>query len=118
YNLLFKNKIGESSLDIHRIIVMGKSHYSHQFDFIIPKSKQAGERFIKLLNNPTQSNIKSALFSWIDTKENREQNSSAFVIVNDENIKALEEEKSALESYGLQMFEWSKKENFVQNLAA
>lgn len=45
-----------------RIIVMGKSHYSHQFDFIIPKSKQAGERFIKLLNNPTQSNIKSALF--------------------------------------------------------
>ena len=101
-----------------RIIVMGKSHYSHQFDFIIPKSKQAGERFIKLLNNPTQSNIKSALFSWIDTKENREQNSSAFVIVNDENIKALEEEKSALESYGLQMFEWSKKENFVQNLAA
>lgn len=40
------------------------------------------------------------------------------MIVNDENIKALEEEKSALESYGLQMFEWSKKENFVQNLAA
>lgn len=101
-----------------RIMIMGKSHYSHQFDFLIPKSKEAGERFIKLVNYPSPSNIKNAAFSWIDTKDSRKPDSSAFVIVNDEKAKEFSEEESALAAYGVKMFPWSERESFVEQLAA
>lgn len=101
-----------------RIMVMGKSHFSHQFDFLIPKSKNAGDRFLKLVNRPTKSNIKAAMFSWIDTREMRDSMSQGYVVVNDYEAKDLEEEKEALLAYGANMIPWSQKDSFLDQLAA
>lgn len=104
--------------NLSRVIVKGKSLFSHQFDFVVPKSKAAGERLIKLVNNPTQSIIESALFAWLDAKEKRTEASAAYIIVNDESSASLDEWEAALEACGMKLLPWSQRNDFIPLLAA
>jgi hypothetical protein len=97
------------------IILEGKSHFNHKFEYIIPKSKKAPERTIKLLNRPKAENLKATLFAFEDTTEKR--NGQGYIILNDEEgIKA--DLVDAINEYKIKPILWSQKENFKEELVA
>lgn len=68
-----------------RLSLVGRSRFQNYFDFAIPKSKNAGERLIKLVKDPTNDAARLALFSWADTKAQRgghRQNSMSFIEIH------------------------------------
>ena len=65
------------------ISFVGKSGFTHNFDFVIPKYKNTPDRVIKAINNPTREKAESLLFSWDDTKENRKSETILYAFLND-----------------------------------
>lgn len=97
------------------IILEGKSHINHKFEYIIPPSKRAPERTIKLLNKPKLENLKATLFAFEDTGEKRHGN--GYIILNDEEpIKT--DLVAAVNEYNIKPILWSQKNNFIEELAA
>lgn len=101
-----------------RVTFVGHSHYTHQFDFVVPKSKQAPERILRVINNPNKDNAQSAAFAWVDTKDVRPADSSAFAILNDRDRKVSDAVQDALRSYDITPIVWSNREEFRERLAA
>lgn len=97
------------------IILEGKSHFNHKFEYLITKSKKAPERTIKLLNRPKMENLKATLFAFEDTREKRD--GVGYIILNDETgVKP--ELVQGVHEYGIHPILWSQKENHLQELAA
>ena len=95
---------------------IGKSGYSHSFDFAIPKSGVAPERIIKAINSPSRDNVSSLIFSWNDTRETRSIDSQAIVFLNDQESTISYDSLTALESYDIQPIFWTKREDSVELL--
>lgn len=97
------------------IILEGKSHFSHKFEYLIPKSKNASERTIKLLNRPKSENLKATLFAFEDTQDKR--NGKGYIILNDEML-IKSDLISAINEYNIKAIPWSQKNDFISELAA
>lgn len=97
--------------------LMGKSGLVHKIDFIIPKSKNAPERLIKGVNNPTQVNAKASLFEWQDIRDIRSSDSIFYVFLND-NRKIGQNIIDAYNNYEITPILWSKRENMLDLLIA
>lgn len=121
-NLFFEDVA--SWLDLHEIrytsniIIPGKTKFDHSFDFIIPKSKQVPERILKTITQPTKDKVQSFLFAWLDTKEVRPNQATAYAIINDSEKSVSPEIFDALTSYDMKGVPWSKREEVVEELAA
>jgi len=63
---------------------VGRSGFTHFFDFVIPASRAKPERILRAINRPNRQNITSLIFSWDDTREVREPESTAYGVLNDE----------------------------------
>ena len=87
----------------------GKSGFTHSFDFVIPKSSIQPERIVQLLNKPSRSNAEKLAFTWIDTKEIRNDNTKAFAFLNDQVPDGLDEVEHALKKYEIKPIRWSKR---------
>lgn len=97
------------------VILEGKSHFNHKFEYIIPKSKYAPERTIKLLNRPKTENLKATLFAFEDTGDKR--HGKGYIILNDEeSIKT--DLIEAINEYKITPILWSQKNNYKEELAA
>ena len=97
------------------VILEGKSHFNHKFEYIIPKSKYAPERTIKLLNRPKAENLKATLFAFEDTGDKRR--GKGYIILNDEeSIKT--DLIEAINEYKITPILWSQKNNYKEELAA
>lgn len=96
----------------------GKSGFVHFFDFVIPASKVKPERILKAINRPDRQNITSLIFSWTDTKEVREPNSTAYSVLNDMEQSINPDLISALKQYKIIPLLWSEKEKYIEELAA
>ncbi len=96
---------------------VGKSGFSHQFDFSIPKTKKRPERIIKAVNTPRKDIISSLLFSFEDTKFVR-PDSEGIVLLNDTSAKVSDDITQALKEYNLKGILWSKREESIDLLAA
>ena len=101
----------------------GKSGYDHKFDCVIPSSTETPERILKTINNPTRQTALNVISSWEDVKEERGEESQAYVILNnrvsaDENKEIPHDVTEALANYGMNSVPWSKRDNFVKALAA
>lgn len=111
-------------LELHEIrytsnvTFIGKANYDHRFDFVIPKSKIAPERILKVISNPTKDTAESAIFAWLDTKDIRPSDSQAYTILNDLDHKMGEKVIGALESYEINPVLWSKREDALQRLSS
>lgn len=101
-----------------RVTFVGRSHYTHQFDFVVPKSKRAPERILRVINNPNKDNAQTAAFAWVDTKDVRPADSLAFAILNDRERKVSDAVQDALRSYDITPLAWSRREEFRERLAA
>ncbi|WP_201281633.1 DUF1829 domain-containing protein [Methylosinus sp. Ce-a6] len=96
----------------------GKSGYTHQFDFGIPRSKTAPERILKAINNPNKDTAQSLIFAWLDTREERPTDSLAVAILNDAERPVTGAVTGALERYDIRPLLWSDREKNRMELAA
>jgi hypothetical protein len=96
----------------------GKSGLDHTFDFAIPASKQKPERIIRAINRPHNDTAQAMAFAWIDTKEVRKYDSKAYAILNDIDKNIQPSVITALKNYDVNPILWSKRDNFIGELAA
>ena len=98
--------------------LVGKSGFDHQFDFIIPKSRQYPERIIETINSPKKENTEVLVFKWLDTRENRTPNTQLYALLNDAEGSVSESVTSALQNYDIKSVPSSERENVKEELAA
>ena len=96
----------------------GRSGYDHRFDFVIPRSKTQPERVLRAINRPSRDTAQSMAFSWIDTREVRASESSAYAILNDSDRPVSANVLSAIRNYGVRPVAWSNREEAREELAA
>ncbi len=101
-----------------KVNLVGHTGYTHHFDFAIPASDQAPERLIKAINSPTRNSIMSYIFSWNDTRGERDSDSQAFAFLNDIGNNVSAESISALHSYNITPVPWSRREENTEALVA
>lgn len=103
---------------ITNVSFTGRSGYTHHFDFAIPSSKYAPDRFVKAINSPTRDSILSCIFAWTDTREARRSDAQSIAFLNDENKKVSQDSIDALSSYDILPVLWSRRDESVEILAA
>lgn len=87
---------------------MGKSGFSHNYDFLIQRSKNRPERLCQTVNSPNKSAMSNILFAWGDTRPARKKDSQLIIILNDQNdIKSGVEE--AFCNYDAKVVRWSNR---------
>jgi hypothetical protein len=94
----------------------GSSGYDHRFDFVIPSSENLPERVLQSANRPNRGWAERLAFSWLDTRDTRPEGAKAFAILNDESHGIGRNLVDALESYDIQTFVWSEREEVVEQL--
>lgn len=100
------------------ISFVGKSGFTHNFDFVIPKYRNTPDRVIKAINNPTREKAESLLFSWDDTKENRKSETVLYAFLNDSEKKISNNILSAFAQYDVKPIPWTNKEQYLKELSA
>ena len=115
-----RNWMDESSIRYSQnVSFYGKSGYTRNFDFLISKSKDAPERIVKTINNPTTRNsADSIIIDWLDTKETRPEESKAYAFVNDNDRKVSGNVMEALNSYDIVPILWTKRQEHMIELAS
>lgn len=94
---------------------MGLSGFSHNYDFLLQRSKTKPERLCQAVNNPNKSTMGNILFAWNDTKPARKNESQLIVILNDQNniTRGIED---AFLHYEAKVIRWSERKE-EKNLA-
>jgi len=88
---------------------VGKSGFSHNYDFLMQRTKTMPERLCQAVNNPNKSSMGNILFAWNDTKPSRKNDSQLIVLLNDKNsiAKGIED---AFSNYDVKAVRWSELE--------
>ena len=97
---------------------IGRSGFTHFFDFVIPASRAKPERILRTINRPNRQNTTSLMFSWDDTREVRAPDSTAYAVLNDMEYSANPDIVSALRQYDIKTLLWSERDKYVNELAA
>lgn len=97
--------------------IEGQSGIIHQVGFLLPKRKKVPERFIYALNKPSKQNVELTLFNWSDIQRKRGTESRMFTFLNDKNGKIADNLVQALESYEALPILWSKRGDYLEELA-
>lgn len=87
---------------------IGKSGFSHNYDFAIQRSKHKPERLCLAINNPSKSAMGNAIFAWDDTRPSRKADSQLIVFLNDTNTigKGVVE---GFSNYNVNTIQWSER---------
>lgn len=96
----------------------GASGFDHRFDYVIPKSDSHPERLVRTINQPNRDSAQSLVFSWIDTRGTRPQQSRAYAMLNDTHRPTAPNVKEALQRYDIRPISWSMREDWREELAA
>lgn len=100
------------------VAFIGKSGFTHNFDFLISKYRDIPERIIKVINNPRRDTAESLIFAWNETRETRKSKAVMYAFLNDENRKVSDSIISAFKQYDIIPVQWSLKEEYIQELTA
>ncbi|MFN7902078.1 MAG: DUF1829 domain-containing protein [Holosporales bacterium] len=101
-----------------QISFIGKSGFARKFDFLISKSTSAPERIIKTINNPVKNSADLIIMDWMDTRDQRPENSKAYAFVNDNDRHVSSSVTDALRNYDIKPVLWSDREHIRHELAA
>jgi len=101
-----------------RVKFSGRTGYDHLFDFVVPKSRRAPERILRVVNNPVKDQANAVILSWVDTKEARPSDSVAYAVLNDRERAVSDGVIDALRNYDITPLPWSLREQFQERLAA
>lgn len=100
------------------ISFIGKSGFTHNFDFVIPKYGNAPERIIKAINNPKRDTAQSLIFSWNETRETRKSKAVMYAFLNDDERNVSHAVITAFQQYGIKTIQWSDKNQYIKELTA
>ena len=109
------------SIDVRymqKVKFQGKSGYDNMFDFAIPKSKQCPERILQTISNPTIDSVQNIVFRWLDTRENRPEESKLITLINDGEKQVSPQITEAFANYDIQPIVWSKHDDYKDLLIA
>ena len=86
----------------------GVSGFSHNYDFLLQRTRNKPERLCQTVNVPNKTNMGNILFAWNDTKPARKADSQLIVILNDKNgiTRGVE---NAFKNYNVYVVLWSKR---------
>ncbi len=101
-----------------RIKLAGKSGLDHLFDFVIPKSREAPERILKVVNSPRRDRAESLMFAASDTRSVRGSSVQFLALVNDTHRTVSSEILDAFRSYDIRAQPWSRRGEILGDLAA
>lgn len=87
---------------------IGKSGFTHNYDFVFQRTKNLPERLCLAINNPNKNTVGNALFSWDDTRQTRKSDSCLLVILNDSSPiqRGIED---AFINYNAKTIKWSER---------
>lgn len=111
-------------LDVHdirytaQVKFSGRSGLDHLVDFVIPKSRQAPERVLQVVNYPRRDRIENLIFSATDTRAARGKSVSYYVLLNDARQEIPADMLSAFRAYDVSAEPWSRREEMAETLAA
>jgi hypothetical protein len=97
---------------------IGKSKFPTQYDFSIPRSQNAPERNIKVVNNLTRDAAKGIIFGWTDIKDRRSPDAQLYTFIQDQDRSVSEKSLIALQEYLIHPVLWSARDNFIDKLIA
>lgn len=97
---------------------VGKSGFSHVYDFVIPSSKKKPERLVKAINNPTREKAQAILFAWNDTRNVRKRECSMYIFINDSDKSIRIDVLSAFSEYEVKPILWTKRHQYIEDLTA
>lgn len=103
---------------IPKVKFSGRSGFDHMFDFVIPKSRGASERIIRAINNPNRTAALNFIQAWEDTRSSRPENATPFAFLNDFEKPTPGPVTEALSNYDIKPIEWSRREQYITQLAA
>ena len=92
--------------------VMGKTGSPIVYDYHIQRTKIKPERFCKAINRLTKNSRDLALFNWLDTKEQRTDESELILILNDEQ-GVDEDDSEAIVVYDVRYILWSQRKTNI-----
>jgi len=95
----------------------GKSTYDHNFQAVIPESHSQKERIIRMINRPSKQYVQMALFAFLDVLPLRPE-SLGSIIFNDTEAEIDRHALDACRRYDVVTIPWSKREEWVEYLAA
>ena len=96
----------------------GSSGLSHTFEFTIPATRKKPERFVKTINDVSREKVDSVLFSWGDIRELRKPGAHLYVMMNDTEKTVRPELANALAIYGGTPLYWSRRNEYIEELAS
>jgi len=96
----------------------GKSGYDHLFDFVIPKSRKAPERYLQAVSRPDKSSAERLVFGWMDTRETRPSESKMYALLNDGEGRVSPGVVEAIKNYDITPVPWSERGDVTEALAA
>lgn len=112
----------KSFFDSHEIYysegmnVMGKSGFSHSYNFVLQRNKENPQRFIKLMNSVSRTNAERIIFSWGDTKEARGNDEKLIVLLNDHQ-KVTDSVIAGFRQYDIDPLLWSQRSENIKIFA-
>lgn len=90
--------------------LVGKTGSIYVYDYHIQRTKSKPERFCKAINRVNESSRNLALFNWLDTKEQRIDESQLILFLNDEK-QIKDSDLDAFHSYDVNCILWSERDN-------
>lgn len=96
----------------------GSSGLSHTFEFALPATKNRPERFVKTINDVSREKIDSVLFCWGDIKDLRKPGARLYVMMNDSDKRIRPDLVNALTIYGANPLVWTRRNEYVEDLAS
>lgn len=98
--------------------LIGRSGFTHMFDFLIPKSPQQPERVVKAINRPDKDSAQSMIFAWLDSRDARPAPARAYALLNDEDRPVSANLRDAFRTWGIVPVTWSDRARVIDELAA
>ncbi len=103
---------------VDRLKLTGRSGYDHHFDFAIPRSRVRPERILQTINRPDRDAAQAMAFKWMDTRDVRSPEATAYALLNDQQHPVAQSVLDALRSYDVRTIMWSRRDEVREELAA
>ncbi len=96
--------------------LVGRSGFSHKFDFGFSKTQRKPQRVLQAINNLTKDQATSFAFAVADVRVIRSEPLHAFTFINDVDHPPSDDNLSAIQAYDIQPIRWSHKDDSLSVL--
>jgi hypothetical protein len=96
--------------------LIGRTGFSHKFDFGLPKTQRRPQRVLQAINNLTEDQATSFAFAVADVRVIRSEPLQAFTFINDVEHPPNDDNLSAIQAYDIRPLLWSNRNDALPEL--